>query len=196
MSTSYTQTQPRERGWAVAAIRRFLGEPDHVGGWSRTYYLYASERVHAAEQTPEYRAWQEQGAARSARSKASAIRGRKRRLRSLHGWKPDFDVADDVSLDDVIDEAIDDHTAWQDTYRDEPNYASRQSDPRFLHRKAVNYLRHSVTDYDDMLRSLRGRVGVRDAENLVRERVYDAIATRFPSLASECDTQLRRRRAA
>ena len=39
---AYTQTQLRERGWTIAAINRFIGEPDEVGGWSRTYYVWTS----------------------------------------------------------------------------------------------------------------------------------------------------------
>lgn len=193
---AYTQSQLRERGWTVAAINRFLGEPDYVGGWSRTYYLYTEARVHAAEMTDQYRAWREASLARTARSKASASRRRAQLLQALQDWHPDFDIAEDVTLGEVIGDGIEAYNLHQRATRDEPYWADRKSDRAFLDRITVNYLRHNVTDYDDMLQELRGRVGVRDAEDLFRERVYEAIASRFPELAEECGRQLRHRRAA
>ncbi|MFI0978891.1 hypothetical protein ACH4SP_18055 [Streptomyces sp. NPDC021093] len=57
----------------------------------------------------------------------------------------------------------------------------------------VNYLRHALTRYDDLLDGLYGATGRAEAEQLLRIRVYGAIAARYPRLADECRRQLRER---
>jgi hypothetical protein len=58
-----------------------------------------------------------------------------------------------------------------------------------LQRWAVNYLRQVETDYDWLLDSVTGRVGVAEARRLIRERVLNAIAEQYPSLGAECARQ-------
>jgi len=74
--------------------------------------------------------------------------------------------------------------------------ASESSDERFLDRITVNYVRHELTNYDGLLASLHGKVGIAEAKELVRERVYDAICDAYPALLEECLDQedWRRRR--
>ncbi|MGJ5813700.1 hypothetical protein [Paludibaculum fermentans] len=51
------------RGWTRSAIKKFLGEPDETETWhyhgvgSGTRFLYALERVAAAESSPEFIVW-------------------------------------------------------------------------------------------------------------------------------------------
>jgi len=71
--------------------------------------------------------------------------------------------------------------------------ATPDSDPAFLERIAVNYLRHELSDYEPELAKLFGQVGRADASSVVRKRVYNAIADAYPDLASECSRQLRDR---
>ena len=67
------------------------------------------------------------------------------------------------------------------------------TDRGFLDRVTVNYLRHVRTNYDELLASLHGKVGIEEAKELVRERVYEAIASTYPDLAAECSRQERAR---
>ncbi len=71
--------------------------------------------------------------------------------------------------------------------------AAPDSDPAFLERIAVNYLRHELSDYEPELAKLFGQVGRADAASVIRKRVYNAIADAYPDLASECGRQLRDR---
>jgi len=57
----------------------------------------------------------------------------------------------------VIDDGIEAYNVHQRATRDEPCRADRKSDRALLDRITVNYLRHNVTNYDDMLQELRGK---------------------------------------
>lgn len=63
------------------------------------------------------------------------------------------------------------------------------ADPAALRRWQVNYLRHVLTDYDRLLDGLYGGTGRRDAERVLRGRVYQAISAAYPALRGECRRQ-------
>lgn len=67
-------------------------------------------------------------------------------------------------------------------------------DEKFLHRIAVNFLRHARTDYDNVLVFRRtGSNGPAAAYNReVKLQVLNAIAGRYPELSAECARQGRR----
>ena len=67
--------------------------------------------------------------------------------------------------------------------------ATESSDEAFLARITVNYVRYMLTNYDGLLRALHGKVGIKEAMELVREQVYDAIAAVYHHLAQECFNQ-------
>ncbi len=67
--------------------------------------------------------------------------------------------------------------------------ASEDSDPDFLDRVTVNYLRHELSGYEARLTGLFGQVGRAEATTVVREQVYGAIADTYPDLAMECVRQ-------
>ncbi|MEV0096134.1 hypothetical protein [Streptomyces sp. NPDC050738] len=69
------------------------------------------------------------------------------------------------------------------------------ADPPALARWMVNYLRHALTRYDDLLQGLMDDSGRDAAETLLRRRVYGAIAAVYPELGEECRRQLLEREA-
>jgi len=199
LESCWTKTQLKERGWTETAITEFLGQPDtnspnRMSRGAAPICLYDTVRVEEVEQSEEYQIWAAKSAVRKARSKASAERSRERLLESLESWQPSFPVGDNTTLDDVIAAACDSYNErlllFPRGRDDERSDASPRSDEKFLRRITVNYLRHNVSDYEAMLKSLHGKVGINDAVDLVRERVYDAIADRFPDLAGECQVQM------
>ncbi|MFG3505261.1 hypothetical protein ACGF5F_07055 [Streptomyces sp. NPDC047821] len=60
-----------------------------------------------------------------------------------------------------------------------------------LVRWQVDYLRHALSRYDTLLDGLFGATGRAEAERLLRERVYGAIARAYPRLAAECARRTR-----
>jgi hypothetical protein len=65
-------------------------------------------------------------------------------------------------------------------------WASSRDDQDFLDRITVNYLRHGMTNYEDLLAATFGCVGTGDAYSIIKGRVFDAIASAYPSLGKEC----------
>ncbi|MFV0127032.1 hypothetical protein ACLGI4_04835 [Streptomyces sp. HMX112] len=59
-------------------------------------------------------------------------------------------------------------------------------EPGALVRWQVDYLRYALKRYDALLDGLFGTAGRAEAERLLRERVYGAIAQAYPRLAAEC----------
>lgn len=80
------------------------------------------------------------------------------------------------------------HAAERGHHNHDPATVSL-ADPAALQRWAVNYLRHVETDYDWLLDSVTGRVGVTEAGQLIGERVLNAIADQYPYLGAECARQ-------
>jgi len=64
--------------------------------------------------------------------------------------------------------------------------ADLDSDPRFLERIQVNYLRHERTFYDEAMSMAEDG----EAKHALREHVLERIARAYPHLASECDRQM------
>ncbi|RST09106.1 hypothetical protein EF905_30100, partial [Streptomyces sp. WAC05374] len=60
-----------------------------------------------------------------------------------------------------------------------------------LVRWQVDYLCHALSRYDTLLDGLFGATGRAEAERLLRERVYGAIARAYPRLAAECARRTR-----
>lgn len=69
--------------------------------------------------------------------------------------------------------------------------ATTDSDPAFLERIAVNYLRHVLSNYEKELAHVYGRMGVRQAYKEISRKVYDAISKGYPWLEEECRRQLK-----
>jgi hypothetical protein len=64
--------------------------------------------------------------------------------------------------------------------------ATVDSDPEFLDRITVNFLRYDRTSYDAVGENLFRLVGRRQAHELLYERVLGVIAADYPALAAEC----------
>lgn len=67
--------------------------------------------------------------------------------------------------------------------------ASTNCAEAFLQRCQVNYIRHELTDYDQVLKSIASRPGARRARTRLRKKVHRAISELYPHLALECRRQ-------
>lgn len=191
-----TGPELRRRGWTAAAISRFLGQPDEVvqaqrGGWSYTVHHFAAGRVRLAEGSPAFGDWLRQ---RDARREA-ARRGEARVLAealervSAPPW---------IHPERLRQLAVEHYNrrllAQMDRTQEwDKRPAALDSEPAFLERISVNYLRHAGTPYDAVLRRLE-RMGERGRALVpaVKRRVLEAIAAVFPELAEECERQAAR----
>ncbi|MET9835133.1 hypothetical protein ABZ078_38995 [Streptomyces sp. NPDC006385] len=189
----------RARGWTVAMVRELLGEPDLVRAnavsrsapWTR---LYRIERVEAAERSEEFRALSAVAARRSPGARAASQR-RRREVAARIAAEP-LEVPR-LSAARLTVLAV----AHHERRLGEQGSGSREQagDPApvessgsgILDRWKVDYLRHRLTRHDDILGDLRDSAGRAAAEELLRRKVYAAIAEAYPELTQECERQAR-----
>ncbi|NEB01530.1 hypothetical protein G3I78_21020 [Streptomyces sp. SID13726] len=168
-------------------IRRLLGEPDlrRDNPYFRTApqtRLYSVERVEAAERSEEFRAASAVAARRSAAVKEAALRRRREVLARI--------AAEPIDVPVLAPERLTGLAVEHRERRGEspgPSLGLGDLDHCALDHWKVEYLRHRLARYDDLLDELSGRTGRAAAELLLRRRIYAAIARTYPDLAQECE---------
>jgi hypothetical protein len=149
---------------------------------------FLESRVLAAEMLKDFRVWFAQRQERGAHAAAAAQKRATGLVDQLKVWTPQLAV---LPLAMVRRAAIDHYNArLADRFNDDREPATEASDGYFLTRITVNFLRHEMTAYDRTLEAVRGRIGVREAEQQIRVRVYTVIGEKYPDLAEECRRQL------
>lgn len=189
----------RARGWTPAMVRQLLGDPDllhphpHVRAAPQSR-LYSVERVEAAERSEEFRAASAVAARRSAAARAAALRRRREVLARIAAepidvprLPPDRLAALAVEHRNRRDE---ERALWRRGHSAAPATVE-WAEPGALDRWKVDCLRHRLTRCDEVLDELYGRTGRAAAEELLRRRIYAAIAKAYPDLARECERRLR-----
>ena len=63
------------------------------------------------------------------------------------------------------------------------------ADSQTQYRWMVNYARHNLTSYDEILYAMSGKVGCHTEYHVYRDAVLDKIAQTYPELAYECEIQ-------
>ena len=63
-------------------------------------------------------------------------------------------------------------------------------DNAFLSRIMVNYIRHNLTSYEDLLEELRGKEGKYEAYTKLKNKILEKIAEVYPELKEECNRQM------
>lgn len=157
--------------------------------------LYAVSRVETIERFPEFLKAKEKASTRSCTAKIRAFEEAARLMEEVKRIEVTVRVLDQQA---VVQKAIDAYNRHQkdlvlDGRFDDAGYASKNSDSAFLERITVNYIRHNLTAYDDLLDMPRGKVGKAEAQMEIQRRVYDAIGEAYPELAAECDRQFYRK---
>lgn len=199
--TLLTQANLKERGWTLGLIKRHLGEPDvlkdnPVYRSAAPLKLYSLARVEAIEPTLDLERRKAGAAQRSAAALKAVQTKRENLLIACRGMHVGVNV---LGAEVVLNRAIKSYNSRQDELEFERGYfggkASLASDPLFLERIQVNYIRHALTHYDEYLEELAGKVGVSDGVAEIRRKVYKTISKAYPHLADECARQLKARLA-
>ena len=189
----------KSRGWTDKSIESFLKKPDKTT--KNPYYtsaspmkLYLTSRVLVAEQSGEYIAFQKVSNKRKASSLKATQTKKKQLLQRIKECRIELErkspteVKQDaiVSYNDFKEQML-----WEREHEYTP--ATENSDDEFLNRITVNYLRHNLSNYDDQLAAIFGRVGVGDAYAILNEKIYAKIAETYPHLREETEKQLKRK---
>jgi hypothetical protein len=182
-------------GWTKTLLRKLLGAADATkrrpGGGHYTFYQLA--RVKQAEQDVTFAAAQAGIVSRREAGKRAADTKRKELLGRVE--------AVEISVPRLAE-----HDLWRHASKHyEALWTSRGQDKTadytpgdaggevFRARITVNYLRHTLTNYERQLASVYGRTGAVDARSVIRRRILDAIARAYPALKAECERQLENR---
>ena len=181
------------RGWTDAGIRLFLGDPDDmkvnpIFRSAAPMKLWTVDRVETAEKSADWVSWLK--ASRVRRVAAVAVADRKRGEVAAMIEAVVIKIRP-VPLGRARDRAINAYNAYNEERYSYDGWgaATTGSDPMFLERITVNYIRHECTRYDTVGNALFGVTGRVEAHQLLRVRVLAAIAARYPTLAAECGRQ-------
>jgi hypothetical protein len=184
----------KARGWTAGLITSLLGAPDQLA--ANPHYraaapmrLYRRERVEAVEASA---AWAARHEAVQKRKDAAgrAVQTRQQHMQAyLEGLTLDVPM---LPGDVLTRQACAHYNRRQaERYWEEWREATPDSDPAFLARITVNYVRHGLSRYEQELEQVFGKVGVREAYAAISQKVYGAIGAAYPTLAGECARQLR-----
>ena len=198
--THLTKTALIARGWTAKAVRDFAGEPHEtavnphyrsgprVQLWRKGFI----EEVESSEPFKEFCVRNEgrrQGAQRATEKKRDQLKEEVASLKIKVRQMPTERLVKDAC---AHYNRIQGQRAMERVSL-EFNPASPQSDPDFLARICVNFLRHQCSKYEDSLDTTKGRVGVYDAFLEISRKVYREIGDKYPHLKDEAERQLMQR---
>lgn len=180
-TTYVTLAGVRRRGWTDAMVRDLLGTPDVQGRDPRRWSLapvrlYLLARVEAVERTAEFG---EAAALRRARASAPGPHAEQRRAAVLAAIRAESIEVPLLPGPELERRAVR-HRHLLGARGPGPDPAAS------LARWQVSYLRHALARYESLLDGLYGETGRGEAERLLRQRMYEAIAAAYPALAREC----------
>ncbi|WP_306322282.1 MULTISPECIES: hypothetical protein [unclassified Streptomyces] len=201
--THLSLTALRARGWTKGMVRDLLGEPDRLGGnpvfrSAPPARLYALERVELAERSGEFAQAVRKARTRVAAARAAAERNRRETIARIAAEPidvPQWSAGRLAERAVAHRNRLDEERVWWRADRPLDRATVERAavdgcDASTLRRWQVDFLRHRLIRYDELLDGLFGRTGRAEAEQLLRRRVYDAIRTTYPHLAQECERQL------
>ena len=185
-----------ERGWTDKLIKEFLPTPDltkpnpnYKSG--PPMLLFAIDRIEKIEQTEEFKAKQPD----TEKRKAAAKKAVETKLQQLWEWLDTVEIhvpAFDKSK--LIKRACDHYNDMQEEREFEGRSTcgmtpTADSDPKFLERICVNYLRHCLTKYEEHLDEMSGKVGFGEGYEEIRRKIFSKISENYHWLADECKRQ-------
>jgi len=195
-SALLTATQLKARGWTDALIRDLLGAPDQTrinphyrsGPPMRLYEVRRIEKVEGSA------AWAARAEATSRRKEgASRAVETKRAKLQVHLEAVEINLPM-IDADALTQLACDHYNQRQYDRRDFDGWdATPASDPAFLERISVNFLRHAMSEYNAELVNIFGSVGAREGYKEISRKAFAAIGAAYPRLTAECQRQFGRK---
>jgi hypothetical protein len=193
------KSQLKARGWTDGGITRFLGACDKTARnpcyrSAAPMQLFLLDRVVAAETSDAYKTFTEQNRNRVKGAKKAVQTKKEQLMQTLRGWTI---AVKSRPYPTAVQDAIDSYNKFHGDRCYDRGYdfmaATETSDPDFLRRITVNYLRHNLSSYDRRLDDLFGKVGKAEAYLVLNRKIYTSIAETYPDLAEECERQMYRK---
>lgn len=206
----YSRSDLKKRGWTDAMINRFLSDPDRTGvnphySTAAPMKYYLCKRVHKVEESTKYSEWVQKNANRrkAARKVAERKRQEKEKLEQEEDERQELlraEVAKWVfkvrrqPIEQIKKIAIRHYNRYHEekSFENEKHFyilAGDDSDPKFIERICVNYIRHNLSNHDKVMRRFKKREGNNSVYLVLKKRICDLIADVYPEFKDECTRQ-------
>jgi hypothetical protein len=116
-------------------------------------------------------------AERRRQSSSKSIKDRKERLLT---WAEEYPIKlPNIPREKLMKDAYD---SWywykyDDDYEYDDEVISSEND--FIHRITINYVRHDLTKYEELLEEIKGKVGIGEAYECLKHRIIEAIENKY-----------------
>lgn len=195
----FTKSDLKLRGWTESAIKKFKLVPDEektnpMYSSAPPMKLYLIAKVKRKEKTKGFQEWAQE----SQKRKESAMKAvSKRRTSTIEKVNETEFFIPKIDKDHLIKLACKSYNRHRRMieleYGRDYTPATKDSDPEFLNRICVNYLRHNASTYEAKLKSIFGKAGKSEALDIIRTKIYEKIAEFYDYLGAECKRQLSER---
>lgn len=193
----YNISQMKERGWTASIIKKLVQiEPTEFRGMYRRQpqKCYPKDYIEGLEQSDEFKELREKA---SQRSTTMSLVAEKKRTENIEKFKKRIYAVKVpvLPLDVLRRRTIDAKNKWYeytsmmyDRFDDGP-VDERNLDNSTLFRWEVNFIRHELTKYEDLLSEIYGIVGTHEIYKELKNYVLDRISEAYPHLKGSCDSQ-------
>lgn len=177
----------KERGWTDSIIKKMGLEPDKLV--RNPHYrsaspmkLYALKRIEELEKSEQFIVLFSKAKPR----KDAAKKAISTKIAKLFAYVDSIEIeVEYIPEPQLTRDAIDAYNMWQANRPSVANgkregfRAGKDSDKAFLARIKSNYIRHNLTNYNEILEDIKGQVGISEAYPELKKRVQDRIATEW-----------------
>ena len=178
MNSQYITKSDLAQRWSLSLIDKYFPicsqekpNPQHKRG--APMQLYDVAKVRRIESKAEFKADME----KVLKQKIVALeRAQKRRIKLIEYANGVQIRIPDFEKNYLIKTACEHYNCRN---RNDYYTASPSSDKEFLKRITINYLRHQCTQYDEELQKFYKKVGVREAHQVLQQRINDAIKQKY-----------------
>lgn len=211
-----TQSTILEMGWTKAMIKNLLPAPTEVPNphykYAAPMKLWSKDLVVKTMSTEEFKIAQEKANKRKKAAKSAT----KTKIENLKDKM--IDIANSINIrvlpdDELVDMVLKEqeqviksrmenkveyyynHLTADNSYElqeleDElENYTFCRPNNDTLNRWVVNFIRHNLVDYDNVLYKNKGKTGKDEAYPIFKKAVLNKIASVYPKYAEECNSQ-------
>lgn len=185
MDRFFTKTQLKERGWTESMMKRMELQADKTGRNpcfknAPLMLLYSKEKIENIESSEKFKELLD----RSLNRRNGAKKAIETKTKKLLDYADSVDIQirylSDVTLTKM---AIKSYNDWN--FRKGKEKVTIYSDEVFLERIKNNYIRHELTNYDEILSEIKGKVGKNNAYYIIRNKVEERIHNRWIEMVNE-----------
>jgi len=188
-----TKEELKARGWTDSMIKLLLGNPDdtvkdpYYG--NDTIKLYLVKRVSKIENSAVFFRLMGMSVERREAMRKVARMEEKEILKYIDSIEIKVEKVDMKKIKKLAIKEYNIHQAEVD-HVENMILDEKYLDNAFLSRIMVNYIRHNLTSYEDLLEELRGKEGKYEAYMKLKNKILEKIAEVYPELKEECNRQM------